>query len=103
MSAKHTFTAGPWDLCEVGDYADFDGRSRVILDGGMTQRIAVVHVSDEEGDANARLIAAAPELLLALETLVSLSGDENATAVDEGNAWAQARAAIAKATGEEGR
>lgn len=50
------------------------------------------------GEANARLIAAAPELLEALEGFVSVYG------VDDVPRWMQvrdkARAAIAKATGE---
>ena len=61
MSEKVTHTAGPWELCNKGDYGDFDGNSRVIL--GDDRRLAVVHVSDDETDANARLIAAAPDLL----------------------------------------
>lgn len=66
--ASHT--PGPWEACDPGDYADFDGDSRVIL--GDDRRIAVVHWKyephggDTECDANARLIAAAPELLAAL-------------------------------------
>lgn len=58
------FTSGPWEACDPGDYGDFDGDSRVIL--GNDMRIAVVHWHDgdcrAENDANANLIAAAPEL-----------------------------------------
>lgn len=49
------------------------------------------------GEANARLIAAAPDLLAALERLL-LSGDVRDAA--EKSALTQARAAIAKAEGE---
>ncbi|MDZ4263781.1 MAG: hypothetical protein U1B30_15800 [Pseudomonadota bacterium] len=67
---------------------------------GMTSRTAE---SFEEAEANARLIAAAPELLAALEGLVKLYDDNQiirvllaTVAPDE---LAHARAAIAKAKG----
>lgn len=66
-SSLAAHTPGPWEACEPGDYTDFDGNSQVIL--GNDMRIAVVHWDDGpmrvENDANARLIAAAPELLKA--------------------------------------
>lgn len=70
-SVRQGHTPGPWEASAPGDYADFDGDSRVIL--GDDRRIAVVHWSyethggDTECDANARLIAAAPSILAALE------------------------------------
>jgi hypothetical protein len=71
--AKHT--PGPWELCTKGDYGDFDGNSRVII--GDDRRLAVVHVSDEETDANARLIAAAPLMLAALDEISLGAGPFN--------------------------
>jgi hypothetical protein len=63
--AEMKHTPGPWEACDQGDYSDFDGNSRVIL--GDDMRIAVVQWSpgdmQAESDANAHLIAAAPELL----------------------------------------
>lgn len=59
--------------------------------------VATLPYRDEDG-ANARLIAAAPELLAALETLVSWADND-----PERNGYdfvQQARAAIAKAKGE---
>ncbi len=77
MENKHT--PAPWELCDIGDYGDFDGNSQVILgtdgfDEPMLKRLAVVQVTkgDEENEANAQLIAAAPELLEALEEVVPL-------------------------------
>lgn len=65
MSAPHT--PGPWEACNPGDYSDFDGYSRVVCsaDPDDMRRIAVVHWSARypENDANAHLIATAPELL----------------------------------------
>ena len=52
-------------------------------------------------EANARLIAAAPELLEALEYVVDAWIDGNGSEWNQSDAAAKARAAIAKATGEE--
>ena len=60
-------TPRPWAFCEIGDYDDFDGNSRVLLGGDM--RIAVVHAGGpnaEENEANAALIVAAVNALPAL-------------------------------------
>jgi len=71
------FTPGPWYLCERGDYDDFGGNSRVILseppNGDNPYRLAAVHTGslyDEPGDANALLMAAAPDLYEALAAIV---------------------------------
>ena len=54
-------TPGPWSASEHGAYGDYDGNSIIIL--GDDLRVAVVLGYDtEETQANARLIAAAPEL-----------------------------------------
>lgn len=50
---------------------------------------------NSEAEANAQLIAAAPDLLAVLQELIEIEGPQPGTA-----AWAdKARAAIAKATG----
>ena len=100
-------TPGPWDACDQGDYSDFDGNSRVIL--GDDMRIAVVQWSpgdrQAESDANALLIAAAPELLEALVEAerhfgpfaeITINGQRDPEDV---RVTALIRAAIAKATG----
>jgi hypothetical protein len=57
---KHaTFTPGPWVAMGKAVYTESDNPTREILWGGHNTRSA----SDEEKSANARLIAAAPELL----------------------------------------
>lgn len=96
-------TPGPWTATESGgllfviDAGDYDHKADTgffvgtVTDGGK-----------EEHAANARLIAAAPDLLEALESLVSSEwmvthswgGDRDAV-------MAKARAAIAKARGEQ--
>jgi len=94
-------TPGPWELADIGDYSDFDGNSRVVL--GDDRRIAVVKVTPgsalfAESDANARLIAAAPDLLAALEAMVR-DADRNQRPGGGSDVPDSARAAIAKAKG----
>lgn len=99
---KKIHTPGPW-LC----YAQTRGFAVESFDSnGHNPGICDVNGADErkaEGReinyANARLIAAAPELLAALERVLEchrlkISLDTNAAALE------QARAAIAKAKGE---
>ena len=61
---------------------------------GLVARMVYERASDREGNANARLIAAAPELLEALELIAN-------TGMDARQCMLTARAAIAKATGEQ--
>ena len=56
---RATFTPGPWVVMGKAVYTESDNPTREILWGGHNTRSA----SDEEKRANARLIAAAPELL----------------------------------------
>ena len=58
MSEKQTHTPGPWVAMGKAVYTESDNPTREILWGGHNTRSA----SDEEKKANARLIAAAPEL-----------------------------------------
>ena len=87
------FIPGPWTLDEDGDVVTEGGRVLVVLMGG--------DVPKEIDVANARLIAAAPDLL---EALVSTRNRLHAAIVDAGSdpeyadiACEQADAAIAKA------
>lgn len=88
---KHT--PGPWAVIA-------DGPTRVVAtDTSRPWRIAVVDSpsdADPDVDANARLIAAAPELLAALEEVTSTCLD----AGFHGSDLARSRAAIAKAKGK---
>ena len=96
MSAGHP-TPGPWHWVGTRLKPVYEGQSPVIgtiLDdsGAMVYREAshVKHAVDE-CEANWRLIAAAPDLLMALQVLMKTDGGEPRFHV--------ARAAIAKATG----
>ena len=93
MSAQHT--AGPWQVagpCEV------TGRYSVIHNGPL------FYVSDAgqagDGKANARLAAAAPDMLAALEMVDRIWRHDQTANISPDSPLAIVRAAIAKATGE---
>jgi hypothetical protein len=98
MSAQHT--PGPWsiitsDTCDLYAGIESDNFSIVVIgypeeddDGGVRGRTL------EEATANAHLIAAAPDLLEALEAVMPyIVGDKCVP-------WQKAQSAIAKAKGE---
>jgi hypothetical protein len=85
--SKHT--PGPWN---VGHEDENTGEIEVISDGRPYVCLVLPGAIDEVTPANARLIAAAPELLEALQRL-DKNGHTQAT-------WEFALRAIAKATGE---
>ena len=110
MNAKHTpvWTPGPWrvsggryikqDYTEIG-LSDDAGMMIASIPGGETSGPFFVE-NRAECDANARLIAAAPELLEALEDCVAVMDRELAGLKAIQPELSSARAAIAKATGE---
>ena len=85
-ATKQTSTPGPWEVVGHGVYTVADNPCREILWHGHNTRSA----PDKEREANAHLIAAAPELLAALraarDLLASLPPDllelETMAAVD---------------------
>jgi hypothetical protein len=84
-----THTPGPWELTQYGAVVRKDGHGQTVVytDNGE---------SCINGEANARLIAAAPDLLAALEMVMDAAedgGDMND--ID----WDMIRAAIARAEG----
>lgn len=90
MSKQAKHTPGPWKLKNEGTIVDADGG--LIATTGY--RVTAI---DDQDAPNARLIAAAPDLLAALEGLirheVNISGAARAYVHD-------ARVAVAKAKGE---
>lgn len=100
MSAAHT--PGPWPIERTGD------GKRIIVGPGLIEGphgydIAEVYSDDcdpEEATANARLIAAAPELLEALEKLAAFADEVTGKVEPPLPALARAWEAIAKARGE---
>lgn len=98
MSTKHT--PGPWRVTggSMTKYVE-----ATIRDGWVQEVAAVGPTEADNGygrqqDANALLIAAAPDLLTALEALMQL--ESRGRVMPVGKEWDTARAAIAKATGE---
>lgn len=84
MTTQHT--TGPWEVC------DYELGLKAISTPNITHYLAT-----EIDAADARLIAAAPDLLAALERIAA--GDPMHTSFNA-LAISEARAAIAKATGE---
>jgi hypothetical protein len=106
MSEQHT--PGPWQWSHNG--ASTHDTHCIEISGG--DRIGnVAYCQSYTGDgyddrsetiANARLIAAAPELLEALQAIVkSLADHDDEGMVEHAAQMVAARAAIAKATGEQ--
>lgn len=93
-------TPGPWRVSEkVGDFIHI--RHNNNEPGAMSLNLAHVTARSSwarEAEANAQLIAAAPELLKVLQTLVFAI--DNGTQMDVMIATDEAEAAIAKALGE---
>ena len=94
-----THTPGPWRIQGeevLSDFTESPAVYRVIRD--RSERwTALVEVGDDEGEATARLIAAAPDILAALVRMV----EENEPAREDSprrDGWNLARAAIRKAT-----
>lgn len=90
MSAKHT--PGPWRvvISDNGDRCEIEAANKDCVARAFAP--FPFDTSWDERDANARLIAAAPELLEALQDLVD-------TGFVGGPQLKRAQAAIAKATG----
>jgi|SRR5699024_4431295 len=104
------FTPGPWRLSSQSpriiqkDCRDTGSDHGFLIASSMGRDDSGFYASESEADANAHLIAAAPELFEALDTLVSVVGltafkyAEQRAVLQE--AADQSIAALAKARGE---
>ena len=98
-NAKHT--PGPWSL-EAGRSISTSSGSFYLSYGKDKASGAPLFSNFCELDANARLIAAAPDLLAALELCFQyVNGGDNLRPGLQHEAFEAARAAIAKATNKE--
>ncbi len=104
MSSKGKHTPGPWKYCP--DARGYGKRAQRIIWGakgpGYGAIAEVSYFPSEEIEANARLIAAAPEMLAALESLEAWSQECIPDDwEDDGYEFIrQAKQAISKAKGE---
>jgi hypothetical protein len=101
----HTHTEGPW-MYATGE--DWDGahvtdkHGRIVADcQGCDIPGACGEVGTDEAKANARLIAAAPEMLEALREMLSMFGDHEQYDEDSAQVISQTRQVIAKAEGRD--
>lgn len=101
-AAKHT--SGPWISDDLAIFADREGAYAIRLADVMPEEGC--GLTEAEMEANAILMAAAPEMLEALKSLISMyeRGYVAGTAPDVGEAFCsgihEARAAIAKVEGD---
>lgn len=96
--SKHT--PGPWRVTEGRRIDSGRGYSTAIADVWAHGEGADDAPSTGEAEANARLLAAAPDLLEACKEAVAVANmsDEDKPTLDDID-WARLRAAIAKAEG----
>ena len=102
--SKHT--PGPWNVERCTDewFRETNHGERIVSVNKATYFVAAVEGYGEESVANARLIAAAPDLLAALQNIMqdASEGGRKGRALDllPRSSIEAARAAIAKATEE---
>ncbi len=100
---KQTHTPGPWSI-QTAKTGDTHSMIRAALPGySGTCKIAEVTDIGSSADANARLIAAAPELLAALLAIDSQGKDAspNGDVAIPSEIWDLVQQAITKATAEQ--
>lgn len=105
METKHT--PGPWKVCGLRADSEAWRDGNIISDVtydtiALCNKTASTVMLDGQLEANARLIAAAPELLEALKALLAYDEQDAGCIPSHAHLDAQedARAAIVKATGE---
>lgn len=100
-SANHT--PGPWVRCEeapkiIMSGSFIEGHQGYIVGSVSGNDNSGFYASEQEAEANARLIVAAPDLLSALEGLLLAYSDPGNTGSTHDEKVEAARAAISKAT-----
>lgn len=95
MNAQSKHTPGPWMAGPINGYGELNG-IQVKEQRGLVLAVAIGDVPELDSEANARLIAAAPELLRCLRNMIDLYEQlqGHPTAYSH-----ESRAAIAKAEG----
>ena len=97
MKTKHSYTSGPWKVSSDGTWVVGDETGNT----GFLQEVATVFNHHERGEANARLIAAAPDLLAALVAILPVFDNDGASVYAKvyADVISAAELAIAKAKG----
>ena len=96
MNKDTAHTPGPWRVAPAADYLSSD----INVDAGKRGYICLAGVrGDTQAEANARLIAAAPDLLRALDNLLEQHMAGVDLSVRDRHEWLRAAAAVARATG----
>ena len=101
MESKHT--PGPWTICGNGILTHpVSGRElqTTVIEADSWGRIFDIYDYSNEPEYNARLIAAAPELLEACQTFLGIWSDRARLHPDVAMAVGAAERAIAKAQGK---
>jgi len=95
-------TPGPWVIIPGGDewasgrIATIEPKPKTMVETNYWT-VAEVNYRRDEHLANAKLIAAAPDLLKALEMCIEWMGDRRDVSPESIDAWVKGRYAIAKA------
>lgn len=101
---KTNYTPGPWKVIEAFNQMSFPETTVCDISYSGQTNYFITSESENHGDAEAtaRLIAAAPEMLQALKRFIVFADRINSLHNDgfESSMIRQAKAAIAKATGE---
>jgi hypothetical protein len=95
VKAKGIFTPGPWR-----HQINRMGHIWWVLANGTEKPIHIAEVIGSTREADARLIASAPELFAALDALTALDDGDESFAWEHSSLFENARAALAKARGE---
>ena len=96
MKTKTHITPGPWTVYQEGVRPGIESEFLSIVTHGVRHDDSGIYGNTkEEAEANAKLIAAAPGLLEALEEIMEMC-DGNST--NENDIWHMANNAIKKAT-----
>ena len=107
MSSTGTYTPGPWSIYETaGNGGNIPARMEVVAPESERAKRLIANVYGFKlpaGRANARLIAAAPELYEALEAAYMVLTSQKIRLEEHADAVTLARAALAKARADEGK
>lgn len=92
-------TPGPWIACDNNGYSIWRVTSPEYRAESASRTVAEVVGDSAETEANARLIAAAPEMYEALQMFLAYNDQGGPLHFDTDAMWAKARSVVAKIEG----